>query len=108
MLFRSFTLLLGVALVLAVCFKDEGSFVANYPCRTALLGVLALIFGIWQCAFLFCVERDLRHAEDKPPHKDVALEAYFIWEGDGCPEGRSAEYWARAEERLRWRERPPS
>ncbi|MDB5306947.1 MAG: hypothetical protein JWO38_1149 [Gemmataceae bacterium] len=101
-----FTLVLGVALVLAACFKDEGSFVASYPCRTALLGLLAVIFGVWQCVFLFGVEWALQQAEEKPPHKDVAIEAYYLWESEGRPEGRSMEYWSRAEERLRWRGRP--
>ncbi|SEQ09274.1 Protein of unknown function [Devosia sp. YR412] len=26
--------------------------------------------------------------------------AYFLWEHDGCPEGRAFEYWLRAKESL--------
>jgi hypothetical protein len=28
--------------------------------------------------------------------QQIREQAYFLWEQDGCPEGRSEEYWARA------------
>jgi len=28
----------------------------------------------------------------------IRLRAYHLWEADGCPHGRAAEYWERAEE----------
>jgi hypothetical protein len=28
--------------------------------------------------------------------EEVRLTAYFLWEQDGCPEGRAQEYWYRA------------
>jgi hypothetical protein len=37
------------------------------------------------------------------PHGDVAIEAYYLWESEGRPEGRSEEHWSLAEERVRWR-----
>jgi hypothetical protein len=29
--------------------------------------------------------------------KEIALRAYYIWEREGCPEGREAAHWALAE-----------
>lgn len=46
-------------------------------------------------------------AEDPPIGWDeqVRLTAYFLWEQDGRPEGRAADYWLRARDRhLRQRE----
>jgi hypothetical protein len=28
----------------------------------------------------------------------IRVRAYHLWQADGCPEGREAEYWQRAEE----------
>ena len=30
------------------------------------------------------------------PDKWISIAAYYIWKGDGEPEGRDAEYWERA------------
>jgi hypothetical protein len=30
-------------------------------------------------------------------HHDIAVRAYLIWESEGCPRGREAEHWRRAE-----------
>lgn len=98
-----FTLLFGLALMLAVVFKDNDSFIAYYCYRTLGLAVILMVLGVLQCRFLFQVERELRRAQEQPSHKDVALAAYYLWESEGCPEGRSEDYWLRVEEQLRWR-----
>ncbi len=37
--------------------------------------------------------------EDTPEHETRIRErAYFLWEADGCPEGRADEFWERARE----------
>jgi hypothetical protein len=57
----------------------------------------------WRFYFPF---GDDTQPEEKPRHEDVEREAYDLWERDGRPQGRSAEYWSRAEEALRRRGRP--
>ena len=37
--------------------------------------------------------------EDSPEReRRIRERAYFLWEADGCPEGREAEFWERARE----------
>jgi hypothetical protein len=40
--------------------------------------------------------RSLRMDERDIDEEEVRLTAYFLWEQDGCPEGRAQEYWYRA------------
>jgi hypothetical protein len=44
-------------------------------------------------------------ASDEAFERAVRRTAYFLWEQDGCPDGRAMEYWLRArEQHLRQRE----
>jgi hypothetical protein len=36
-----------------------------------------------------------------PPHEDIAIAAYYIWEQEGCSHGRDQEHWRRALAQLR-------
>ena|ERR1700730_7451973 len=38
-----------------------------------------------------------------PPHTEIALAAYHIWDEEGRPHGRDREHWRRALEQLRRR-----
>lgn len=38
-----------------------------------------------------------------PPHEAIAVEAYFIWQAQGCPWGQDRQHWFMAESRLRLR-----
>jgi hypothetical protein len=38
-----------------------------------------------------------------PSHEQIALAAYYLWQHEGCPQGRDAEHWHRAIEQLRRR-----
>jgi hypothetical protein len=35
------------------------------------------------------------------PHDQVARAAYYLWQKDGCPQGRHQEHWYRAIEELK-------
>jgi hypothetical protein len=45
------------------------------------------------------VSRGLR--APAPPHDDIAVAAYFLWQQEGCPHGRDREHWHKALARLR-------
>ena len=36
-----------------------------------------------------------------PPQENIALAAYYLWLGEGCPRGRDKEHWTRAVDQLR-------
>ena len=38
-----------------------------------------------------------------PSTERIAARAYELWQANGCPEGRDAEYWYQAERELRAR-----
>ncbi|HSN15007.1 MAG TPA: DUF2934 domain-containing protein [Anaeromyxobacteraceae bacterium] len=40
---------------------------------------------------------------EAPTAERIAARAYEIWQANGCPEGRDAEYWYQAERELRAR-----
>jgi hypothetical protein len=44
-----------------------------------------------------------RPGSDAPSTERIAARAYEIWQANGCPEGRDAEYWYQAERELRAR-----
>ena len=39
--------------------------------------------------------------EPEFPEEWISIAAYYIWKGDGEPQGRDAEYWERAKKELR-------
>jgi hypothetical protein len=40
----------------------------------------------------------------QPTERDIRERSYFIWEQEGCPQGRACEHWLRAEAELRVKE----
>jgi hypothetical protein len=40
-----------------------------------------------------------------PPHEEIAVTAYYLWEREGRPHGRDLEHWHRALDELRRRAR---
>jgi hypothetical protein len=60
-----------------------------------------------QAAFGRCYERAnfcARISYQEPPaalHERIATAAYYLWQQEGCPEGRDKEHWYAATERLR-------
>ena len=42
--------------------------------------------------------RDVTSQTKRNLEQAVRERAYFLWQGDGCPEGRADEYWQRADE----------
>jgi hypothetical protein len=40
---------------------------------------------------------------EAPSTERIAARAYELWQANGCPEGRDAEYWYQAERELRAR-----
>src|SRR5262249_13409832 len=55
------------------------------------------------------LKEEVRHRLDaillakklRMPHDHIALAAYYIWQKEGCPEGREEEHWRQALEELR-------
>jgi hypothetical protein len=43
-------------------------------------------------------DRDVMSQTKQDLEQAVRESAYFLWQGDGCPEGRADEYWQRADE----------
>jgi len=46
----------------------------------------------------------------EPTDEEIAVAAYFLWQQEGCPEGREASHWQAAKEKLRAHDRqaPPA
>jgi hypothetical protein len=40
----------------------------------------------------------------QPTERDIRERSYFIWEQEGCPQGRACEHWLRAEAELQLEE----
>ena len=40
------------------------------------------------------------HLEKKVSQEEIAMQAYKIWQREGCPEGRAAEHWKLAMKEL--------
>jgi hypothetical protein len=50
----------------------------------------------------YAVESEEGPEEEREfPNEWISIAAYYIWKGDGQPEGRDAEYWERAKIELR-------
>lgn len=49
----------GLALCFASLFNQEASLLSAYTILARALGLIFLILGLWQCAFLYRVERNL-------------------------------------------------
>jgi hypothetical protein len=45
-------------------------------------------------------EAPSRPAETPFSNDEIAVAAYYLWQQDGCPEGRDDDYWRRAVEKL--------
>lgn len=50
----------GIALLLEILTAETGSHIANYACVVVVCGFLLLALGLWQCSFLWRVERNLQ------------------------------------------------
>jgi hypothetical protein len=53
-----------------------------------------------RAAWLDTLLRD-KGLRSEPTEEEVAVAAYFLWQQQGCPEGRAEEYWHKAREQLR-------
>lgn len=42
----------------------------------------------------------------QPTDEQIRTRAYFLWEADGCPQGRDWHYWLKAKEELQHRSQP--
>jgi Protein of unknown function (DUF4058)/Protein of unknown function (DUF2934) len=55
----------------------------------------------------WCVQLLRSHGlrtKPEPTDDEIAVAAYYLWQQEGCPEGKEAEHWNRAKEQLRGRD----
>jgi hypothetical protein len=46
-------------------------------------------------------------AANQDPHRAIRETAYFIWQREGCPDGRDEEHWLSAQARVTARHTAP-
>ena len=56
----------GLALFIASLLNQEASFLSAHAILARVLGFIFLILGLWQCAFLYRVERNLYRSLPQP------------------------------------------
>jgi hypothetical protein len=46
------------------------------------------------------VDESPHQIPEPPSHEDIAIRAYELWQGNGCPDGCADEHWFLAEQEL--------
>jgi Protein of unknown function (DUF4058)/Protein of unknown function (DUF2934) len=78
---------------------DQGNFASRIDYQRDPLVPLSAEESQWLRSLL--QEKKLRVAEPAFSHEEIATAAYYLWQQDGCPQGRAEEYWYRAMEQLK-------
>ena len=58
-----YVLIVGLALLCALIYREQGSIVDKWQCKVVMLTIACFVAGLWQCSFLFRVERELYRTE---------------------------------------------
>jgi len=60
-----YVLIVGLALLFALIYREPGSIVDKWQCKVVMFTIVCFVAGLWQCSFLFRVERELYRTERK-------------------------------------------